>query len=118
MNLKRHMLPLLAAGDKEVELRQKLYIHTNNPSDVIILKLHRYVKQMGINELIGGFYTMFKSLSSDNIQEPACILVLVGENCGDDYIGRTGEVNKALVERNSRSRIILRPPTSGIASYN
>lgn len=102
------MLPLLAIlADQKVEFRQKLDIPTSNPSDVVILQISSMCKHKGINELIHGFYGMFDSLSNEIIQERAWFLVLVGEDCGEDYMGEIDEVNKSLTERNSRSRIIL-----------
>ena len=117
---KSKMLDLMSVSDEKTELRQRLEIPATK-SDVVILQVSSVTKYKGILELIDGFNTMFQSLPTDEMQEKSWFLVLVGEPGRASFKNRIRNkidyINTSLKEKNSASRIILRPATSDVVSY-
>ena len=109
---------LMNVSDKKEELQKKLEIPTSHPEDAVIVQASSICKHKGVGDLLDAFHFMFDSLSSKVTQERAWFMVLFGgNNCGDDFTGQIEQINNSLIQRNSRSRVILRPATPDVASY-
>ena len=114
---KKLMLPLMKVANEKEELQKKLEIPVINSSDVVILQASSIVESKGIPDLIDAFYLMLETVGEEVIHERAWFLVLVGEAVSDKIKKRIQDVNKSLVGKGTRSKIILRPATSEIADY-
>jgi glycosyltransferase involved in cell wall biosynthesis len=100
-------------------MRESLNI-TSLPEDIVILQAASLEARKGVFELIEAFEDLCVSMTDDFSPERALILVLLGPTSRSHgkIVRQVNQVNTRLQQKHgSRSRIILKPPTTEVSVY-